>query len=63
MTRLLDGFNYFWNLKPSTFKQADILFLHAWQKMLKETIGKTETEPLSQDDMYLIAKNIFKTSG
>lgn len=58
MTRLLDGFNYFWDKTPTTWKPADIIFLHSWQKLLKEAVDKKE-EPVEEDDMYEMAKKIF----
>jgi len=59
MSRLMDGYNYFMELKPSTFKPSDVIFLHRWMLMLKESVDKSD-EPLGEGDLYLIAKEIFK---
>ena len=61
MNRLLNGFNYFWAKTPKTWKPADVIFLHQWQKLLKESVGVPEAEPLKEQDMYEVAKKIFTT--
>jgi hypothetical protein len=59
MTRLLTGFNYFWNLKPTQCNAVTLVYLHEWQKLLKASIGKKPDEPLSEKDMDEIATKIF----
>jgi hypothetical protein len=58
MTRLLTGFNYFWNLKPTQCNAVTLVYLHEWQKLLKESVGKKE-QPLTDKDMEEIATKIF----
>ncbi len=59
MSRLLDGFNYFWNKKPSQWKTIDTVWLHQWMKLLKSTTGKGEDEQLSEDDMETMVRELF----
>lgn len=58
MNRLLNGFNYFWDKKPSNFTDKDVLFLHQWMKLLKESINKA-SEPMDEVNMVEIARKIF----
>jgi hypothetical protein len=56
--RLLNGFNYFWDLKPSDIKTREqgmklVMVIHEWQKLFKN--GERPTEI----DLYEIAKKIF----
>jgi hypothetical protein len=57
--RLLNGFNYFWNRLPSDFNSRDVFLLHEWMKMMKKSIGASEKESLTEEDVYQIAKKIF----
>ena len=42
--RILKGFNYFWNRKPSEWRKIDTVWLHEWMKLLKnEAAKKKET--------------------
>ena len=61
MTRLLNGFNYFWNIKPSDIKTKEqgmklVMLLHKWQELFKNR------EMPVEEDLYEVAKNIFKPS-
>ena len=54
----MNGFNYFWNLKPSDIKTVEqgmklVTVLHAWQKLFKNG------EEPEEQDLYEVAKNIF----
>lgn len=64
MSRLLDGFNYFWKLGAKDINSvADgkrfIYLLHRWQIMLKESAGKGENEPLNEEDTETLVKELF----
>lgn len=58
-TRLLRGFTFFWDLKPSKFEKKHVIYLHEWMRLLKSAAGKTESQPLDNDDLYEIGKEIF----
>jgi hypothetical protein len=61
MSRVLDGFNYFWKLSAKDIQSvADgkrfIYNLHRWQILVKELAGKEE---LSEEDMETMVKHLF----
>jgi hypothetical protein len=60
VNRLLNGFNYFWDKKPSNFTKQDVLFLHAWMGLLKSAAKKTLVDsPVVEQDMETMVREIF----
>lgn len=58
--RLINGFNYFWNLKPSQINKMTVIYLHQWLILLKNSINKNEAEPVTETDINQFAVNLFK---
>lgn len=58
--RIKDGWNYFWNLKPSEVSRmknmALITQLHTWQKLIEEELQRQPKE----GDLEAVAREIFK---
>lgn len=60
INRIKKGFYYFWNLKPSQAKPANIVWLHKWMELFKDRIDASPDElPDGADDLYETAKKIF----
>lgn len=58
--RLLKGFNYFWDLKPSQVDKMTVIYLHKWLSLLKESVNKSEAEPVTETDINEFAINLFR---
>ena len=58
MNRLKKGFDYFWKLKPSTFRESDVIYPHHWMQMLKTSVDKKD-EDLIEEQLSLVAEKIF----
>ena len=58
--RIKNGWNYFWNLKPSDVNQmtgmALITRLHTWMKLVEEEYKR----PPEDKDLEAMAREIFK---
>ena len=57
--RIKKGYDYFWNLKPSNFKSSDVVFLHAWLKMLGQVNNSDPAQPLDETNLEKVTKTIF----
>ena len=70
-SRIINGFDYFWNKKPSDFTDKDVLLLHHWMGLFKDRINflrncdgekKIKEVPETADELYEVAKQIFQNA-
>lgn len=69
-SRIIKGFDYFWNKKPSNFNSKDVALLHVWMslfkprmeeiRVLKTAEKEISTEPLTNKEME-VAHLIFES--
>lgn len=60
--RIKKGYDYFYNLKPSKVSGQDVIFLHAWLKLLNKVVldNPDIDRKLDERELYEVAKIIFE---